>query len=101
MRGCLAAASGLSGRFTSQCCDLAGDIDGSFELICANIVADIVIRLIPDTGRLLSKGGKLILSGIITERRPDVDAALSRYGYYVADSRELGGWCVLTAARNN
>ena len=96
-----AAASGLSGRFTSQCCDLAGDIDGSFELICANIVADIVIRLIPDTGRLLSKGGKLILSGIITERRPDVEATLSRYGYYVADSRELGGWCVLTAARNN
>ena len=96
-----AAASGLADRFTSQCCDLAGDIDGRFELICANIVADIVIRLIPDTGRLLAEGGRLILSGIITERRNDVEAVLTQHGYRVTDSRELAGWCVLTAERTN
>ncbi|MBO4327738.1 MAG: 50S ribosomal protein L11 methyltransferase [Clostridia bacterium] len=92
-----AARSGLGDKFKAYCCDLAGDIDGQFELIVANIVADIVLKLIPDTGRLLAKGGKLILSGIITERRGDVEKGLEAAGYRVTDSKELGGWVALAA----
>ena len=94
-----AERSGLSDRFEAKCCDLAGDISGQFGLIVANIVADIVLKLIPDTPRLLAKGGKLILSGIITERRADVEAGLKAAGYTVTDSKELRGWTVLVAER--
>ncbi len=92
-----AERSGLGDRFKAECCDLAGDIDGKFGIIVANIVADIVLKLIPDTGRLLAPGGKLVLSGIITERRADVESGLRASGYTVTDSRELKGWCVLVA----
>ncbi len=96
-----AERSGLGGRFTSECRDLAGETEGKFGLIVANIVADVVIRLIPDTRRLLADGGMIILSGIITERRRDVENVLSCCGYEVADSAELKGWCALAARRTN
>ena len=94
-----AAASGFGDRFKAVCGDLATDIDGKFDLIVANIVADIVIRLIPDTFRLMAEKGILILSGIITERRADVEAALKKTGYKLKDSKEQGGWCVLAAVQ--
>ena len=94
-----AAASGYTIKFKAICGDLAADVDGKFDIIVANIVADIVIKLIPDTVRLLAEGGTLILSGIITERRKDVEKALDGSGYALKDSKERGGWCVLAAGR--
>ena len=41
------------------------DIRGSFDLICANIVHDVLVDLAPDIERLLSPGGKLVLAGIL------------------------------------
>jgi len=94
-----AAISGVSDRFNAYCEDLAGDIDGKFRIICANIVADVVLRLIPDTPRLLADGGRLILSGIIEERLDDVLAGLTENGYTAVECRRLKGWCALCAVR--
>ena len=94
-----AKISHVSDRFSSYCEDLAGDIDGKFGIICANIVADVVLRLIPDTPRLLAPGGKLILSGIIEERLEDVLEGLNASGYSPVECRRLKGWCALCAVR--
>ena len=94
-----AAKSGFKDRYEALCCDLAGDIEGRFGLICANIVADIVLRLIPDTVRLLADKGTLVLSGIITERKADVTEGLRRSGYAVKEIKELNGWCAIAAGK--
>lgn len=94
-----AKISHVSDRFSSYCENLAGDIDGKFGIICANIVADVVLRLIPDTPRLLAPGGKLILSGIIEERLEDVLEGLNASGYSPVECRRLKGWCALCAVR--
>ncbi len=41
------------------------DMTGSFDLICANIVHDVLAELAPEISRLLSPGGKLVLAGLL------------------------------------
>ncbi|MHB8910370.1 MAG: 50S ribosomal protein L11 methyltransferase [Syntrophales bacterium] len=46
----------------------------SFELIVANLTAKILIKLRPALVRLISPGGYLVISGIIEQNRPDIEA---------------------------
>lgn len=41
------------------------DVSGTFSVVIANIVHDVLLALAPDLARLTEKGGHLILSGII------------------------------------
>ncbi len=65
----------------------------------ANIVADVIIRLIPDLDRFLEPDGVFIASGIIDMREPDVMQALTAAGYRLAGRKESGGWVALAACR--
>ena len=72
----------------------------SFRLPPApNIVADVIIRLIPDLGRFLAAGGAFIASGIIDAREQDVTSALEAAGYRIEKRCESGGWVALLARR--
>ena len=72
--------------------DLNAGLPGPFDLVCANIVADVIIRLAPDIPALLAQNGVCILSGIIAERAADVLQALLAAGLMPAVTRETGGW---------
>lgn len=73
--------------------------DGRYDLITANIVADILIRMMPDVGNYLAPGGHLLLSGIVAERRDDVAAAAAANGFTVVDALVDNGWCALVVSR--
>ncbi|MBQ9748939.1 MAG: 50S ribosomal protein L11 methyltransferase [Clostridia bacterium] len=77
--------------------DLLSDvrlIDGRlFDVVTANIVADIIIRMSPDIGRYIRRGGYLIASGIIEEREAEVDAAVTKCGFEKIGSKHEKGWC--------
>ncbi len=75
--------------------DLLSDVvmpEGGYDVCCANIVADIIIRLAPDVGAYLAKDGVLIVSGIIVERRDETLEALRKNGFEVIDDAEENGW---------
>lgn len=77
--------------------DLLAQAQGQGDLIIANIVADIIIRLIPDTKAYL-KGPKLFISsGIIDTRKDDVLEALASNGFQVLEIRERAGWVAIVA----
>jgi len=59
--------------------------EGGYNVIVANIVADIIIRLAPDVGAYLAENGVFIVSGIIAERANEVLDALDAAGYKVED----------------
>ena len=82
-------------RFTSLHGDLAKDVKGTFDLITANIVADIVIELTRSASGLLKKDGIYIVSGIIEERLSDVLAVLEELNLKVIEKRHDRGWCAL------
>lgn len=64
-----------------------------FDIACANIVADIIIRMSDDIGGFIRAGGLLIASGIIDEREAEVDGAIVSNGFEKIDALHEKGWC--------
>ncbi len=69
--------------------------NGKYDLITANIVADIIIRMAPDIGDYMKDDAILIASGIITERCGEVTEAILANGLNVIDTTIDNGWCAL------
>ena len=75
---------------------LRGEIGGGFNVICANIVADVIIGMSGLFADFLAEGGVLIVSGIIDERLDEVLEALSENGWKKVSALNEEGWnCVL------
>ena len=85
---------------TCEVSDLLADVpEGKYDIILANIVADIIIRLAPDAPEYLADGGVMIVSGIIVERADEVKAALSAAGFEVVAERTENGWLCAAVRR--
>lgn len=72
--------------------DLTTGVEGTFDVVCANIVADVVIALSSQLIDFLSPNGKCIVSGIIDLRAEEVKNALEKVGLTIIDRKEEGGW---------
>lgn len=93
------ARNGTEDRVTFLCGDLVQKVTGRYPLVCANIVADVIIRLLPDLIPFLERDGVFIASGIIEEREADVLAALAANGFTLTTRRSGGGWVALACQR--
>ena len=71
---------------------LRAEIGTGYDIITANIVADVIIGMSPLFSGFLKPGGTLIVSGIITERLDEVLAALKEAGIKVVKITEKEGW---------
>ena len=94
--------AGLEGRVTCDVSDLLRGVDssnGGYDVICANIVADIIIRMTPDVGSLMNEGAVLLASGIISERADEVVECFASYGFSVIERAEENGWCALVVGK--
>ncbi len=87
-----AALNGVTGNFSACRGDLAQGVGGRFDLITANIVADVIIRLAPDVPRHLAQGGIFVASGIIDTRESAVKSALQEYGLNIFAVKKERGW---------
>ena len=90
--------SGLEDRIVCAQSDLlkqAENIAGGYDVICANIVADIIIRMTPDVSPFMSEKTVLLASGIITERADDVVECFEKNGFKIVERAEDNGWCAL------
>jgi len=68
-----------------------------YDIVVANIVADVVIALLPLVPALLKPGGIFIASGIIDDRAADVHAALPSGLFLVSDEKREGWHCLVCA----
>lgn len=89
-----AKTNGVADRFTGICGNLAEKVTGKFQVVAANIVADIVILLSKDAPRFLLKDSVYIVSGIIDTREQDVLAAFSDT-FEVIERKEEKGWVAM------
>ena len=64
----------------------------SYDLILANIVADVIIGLAPSVRQFLKPGGLFLCSGIIDTRADEVADALRHAGWTIEDTRSGEGW---------
>ena len=68
------------------------------DIVLANIIADVIIRLLDDLPATLKPGGLLICSGIISIRKDDVLYALDQAGFTVRDLSEDEDWVAIAAS---
>lgn len=82
---------------------LAGDVlsdgkfrarlaEGGWDLILANIVADVIIPLSAFAGEMLREGGKFLCSGIIDTRAEEVRQELEKNCFKILETRSRKGW---------
>ena len=72
---------------------------GQYDLVCANIVADIIIRMTPDVGKYMKDDAVLLASGIIAERCDDVIACFERNGFKIVECLTDNDWCGLAVMK--
>ncbi|MGM0148767.1 50S ribosomal protein L11 methyltransferase [Enterococcus sp. AZ162] len=72
--------------------DLLKGIESESDVIVANILADIILLMIPDAWRLLKQTGTLIVSGIIEEKKEMVLTAMEEQGFVVDQVFQQKDW---------
>ena len=80
---------------TVEVSDLLKNVDlsgGKFDMCVANIVSDIIFRMLPDIDKYLKDGAPLLLSGIINDRGDEVRAAVKENGFTVIRETTENDW---------
>lgn len=77
------------------CGDLADKVTKQYDVVVANIVADIIILFSTQVRAFMKQGAKFIASGIIDTRADEVVAALQNAGLKLVERNEHGGWVCL------
>ena len=101
-----AALNGIGkDRYTVRVGDVLSDgslrreLEGSYDIVVANIVADVIIALAPLVPSMLRPGGTFVCSGIIDDRAEEVRAALEAAGWTVLETQSADGWFAYTCWR--
>ncbi len=75
------------------------DLDGSHDLVLANIRPSVLIPIAPDLAARLAPAGRVVLSGILGDEADAVHAAYLAAGLRPGPRRDLGEWCALVFER--
>jgi ribosomal protein L11 methyltransferase len=90
---------------TSGCTNILSDVSdlllgverkaGGYNVCVANIVAEIILRMLPDIRSYLAPGAPIILSGIVKERGDDIKNASLSLGYTVERIERENDWVAM------
>lgn len=84
--------------YTAKCGNIIDDgnlvsqIGRDYDLLCANIVADVLIAMSDKFGSFLKHNGTLIVSGIIDQRKDEVLDVIKSKGFEMTEIREKEDW---------
>lgn len=88
----------LSGDASS---DLACKISKiKYDVVVANIAADVIMELVPFVKGILKQGGKFISSGIISEKAADVSRAFHKDELETVWSKDINDWYAFVVQKN-
>ncbi len=72
--------------------NLTDKVNGKFDVVVANIVADVIIMFCKDVGAYMKEGGVFITSGIIDTKEQQVVDAFNKYGFKIKARHSEKGW---------
>jgi len=90
--------NGVEDRFHAATTPLSS-VEGRYDLVLANVLAEILIDLKQEIADRVEPGGKLILSGILTEKSDWVEKEYEAAGCRLAGRKEEGQWTALLLRR--
>ncbi|MBQ5397815.1 MAG: 50S ribosomal protein L11 methyltransferase [Ruminococcus sp.] len=91
-----AGLNGVSDRFTAIVGDLTEKVQGKYNLVVANIVADAIISLSKGVKQFMNPDSVYIMSGIIDTRGDEVAEKVGR-DFNIVARYEDNGWVCLVA----
>jgi len=84
-------------RFSVAVGNLIDPVHGRFDLVTANILTDVILKLLPSLHRVLKPGGLFICSGIIEAYGQKVASRLKAIGFQLVKKRYQGDWVCIAA----
>jgi ribosomal protein L11 methyltransferase len=91
-----AKANGVNDRFVGICGDLTQKVQGKFKVVCANIVADVIMMLNENIRDFMLPDSLYLMSGIIDTREQEVLDNL-KGKFEVLEIRRERGWTAIAA----
>jgi ribosomal protein L11 methyltransferase len=79
-------------RYELICGHLIEAVSGTYDIVVANILADVVVELLDGVAAVLKPGGRFICSGIIHAQKEMVGRAMADHGFSRVAVTELGEW---------
>lgn len=79
--------------------NLTDKVNGKFDVVVANIVADVIIMFCKDVASFMKEDALFITSGIIDTREQDVIDAFNKYGFEIKARHTKGGWVCLECVK--
>lgn len=70
-----------------------------YDVVVANILADVIIPLSAVIGQFIKPGGIFISSGIINTKKDAVEKAILENGFEIVEVSEMGDWVSFTARK--
>lgn len=70
-----------------------------YDIVVANILADVIIPLSSKVGQHMKKGGLYITSGIIYMKRDEVKEVIEKNGFTIVEENEMGEWVSFVARK--
>lgn len=87
-----AEINGIGDKTEFVCGDLTDKISGKYDIVCANIVADIVMKLTPDVKDFMNDDAIFMCSGIIDLRADEVRETLLKNGFIIEKECTKDNW---------
>lgn len=72
---------------------------GVYDIVVANILADVIIPLSKEVGQHLKEDGVFISSGIIYTKKQEVQEALIQNNFHIIETNEMGDWVSFVAKK--
>jgi ribosomal protein L11 methyltransferase len=92
-----AEINSVSNRARFICGNPVNVVKESYDIVCTNISADVILLLTPEFPKFINSGGMLILSGITEARKQDIIDALHDVGMSVSECKEENSWLCVVA----
>ena len=74
-------------------------VRGEYDVVLANLTADVISAVAKDLKRLARSGGRLVLSGILAEQGEWLTAELAALGLVLESTSRAGEWIALVLQR--
>lgn len=79
--------------------DLVHDVTGVYDIVVANILAEVIVDLLDDVERVVRPGGLLICSGIIEPRKAAVSEKMTACGFDIIEVKMEEEWVAMVGTR--
>ncbi|MCR5452046.1 MAG: 50S ribosomal protein L11 methyltransferase [Lachnospiraceae bacterium] len=80
--------------------ELTKKVGSGYDVVLCNILADIIVGMLPKISAAVKKGGILITSGIINFKEEMIKEALIKEGFEIKDVLYDGEWVSITGVRS-